>query len=203
MHGFLRFLLYRFPLTNLFFLLLLCLFCISICYAYAVWNRIPYAASNLRTALTAVRLNMGLVVVAYAFMVLAFGWTLLFFMGFGNSLQQASYPVLFCWLVSFYWVHQVLQYTVHVICAGKKEQVFIVDACRIIIIIEWSTYFLDDDLNMFLLFSIFFLFIMTQVLSLRGGSRPWKPRRSFPRLYRIRPFGRWRIPLGVFALARF
>ena len=94
--------------------------CLSfrICYAYAVWSRIPYAAANLRTALTAVRLNMGLVVVAYAFMVLAFGWTLLFFMGFGNSLQQASYPVLFCWLVSFYWVHQVLQYTVHVICAG-------------------------------------------------------------------------------------
>lgn len=87
-------------------------------YAFVIWHRIPYAAANLRTALTAVRVNMGLVVVAYLFMVFAFVWTLLFILGFGNSLQQASYPVLFCWLISFYWVHQVLQYTVHVMCAG-------------------------------------------------------------------------------------
>ena len=93
---------------------------IGCCYAFAVWNRIPYAAANLRTALTAVRLNMGLVLISYVFMVFAFAWSILFFLGFGNSLQQASYPVLFCWLVSFYWVHQVLQYTVHVICAGMS-----------------------------------------------------------------------------------
>jgi len=94
-------------------------FAIGCCYASMVWHRLPFAAANLRTALSAVRSNMGLVVVAYMFMVLAFGWSLLFFLGFGNSMQQASYPVLFCWLVSYYWVHQVLQYTVHVVCAGK------------------------------------------------------------------------------------
>jgi len=91
---------------------------IGCCYAWAVWSRIPYAAANLRTALTAVRNNMGLVVISYVFMAVAFAWTCLFFLGFGHSMQQASYPILFCWLVSFYWVHQVLEYTVHVICAG-------------------------------------------------------------------------------------
>jgi len=93
-------------------------FAIGVCYAYAVWGRIPYAAANLRTGLTAVKLNMGLLLVAYVFLALGIGWVVLWFAGFGSSLQSVSYPVMFCWLVSLYWVQQVLQYTVHVVVAG-------------------------------------------------------------------------------------
>lgn len=93
-------------------------FAIGICYAYAVWERIPYAAANLRTALTAVKFNMGLLLVAYVFMALGIAWITLWSAGFGSSLQTESYPTLFCFLLSLYWVQQVLQYTVHVIVAG-------------------------------------------------------------------------------------
>jgi hypothetical protein len=93
-------------------------FAFGICYARMVWNRLPFAAANLRTALTAVKLNMGLVMVAYLFMALGFGWSILFFIGFGNGLQQSSVPAIFLFFLSFYWTNQVLMYTVHVICAG-------------------------------------------------------------------------------------
>ena len=98
-------------------------FAIGCCYAYFVWPRIPYAAANLRTALTAVRVNMGLIVFAYCSMAVAFAFTILFFLGFGNALNQSSTPVVFCFLVSYYWVHQVLQNTVHVSVAGKTKNV--------------------------------------------------------------------------------
>jgi hypothetical protein len=35
---------------------------VGLCYARIVWPRIPFAAANLKTALTAVKDNMGLVV---------------------------------------------------------------------------------------------------------------------------------------------
>ena len=93
-------------------------FAFGICYARVVWNRLPFASANLRTALTAVRLNMGLVMIAYLFMALGFGWSILFFIGFSNGLQQSSLAVVFLFFLSFYWTNQVLMYTVHVICAG-------------------------------------------------------------------------------------
>lgn len=39
-------------------------FAIGCCYAYIVWSRIPFAAVNLKTALTAVQANMGLMVLS-------------------------------------------------------------------------------------------------------------------------------------------
>jgi hypothetical protein len=48
-------------------------FAIGVCYARAVWPRIPYAAANLDTALTAVKANMGITVIAYGMVFIAFG----------------------------------------------------------------------------------------------------------------------------------
>jgi hypothetical protein len=48
-------------------------FAIGVCYARAVWPRIPYAAANLNTALTAVKANMGITVIAYGMVFIAFG----------------------------------------------------------------------------------------------------------------------------------
>ena len=52
-------------------------FAIFLCYAKAVWSRIPFASVNLLTATSAIKKNLCSVVVAYGFIVLAFGWSLL------------------------------------------------------------------------------------------------------------------------------
>jgi hypothetical protein len=93
-------------------------FAFGICYARMVWHRIPFAAANLNTALTAVKANMGLTVVAYLMVLLATGWTMVWFVGVGAYLNSENSAIIFCLLVSYYWVHQVLQNTVHVTTAG-------------------------------------------------------------------------------------
>jgi len=93
-------------------------FAIGICYTYAVWSRIPFAASNLRTGLAAVKGNMGMVVIAYLFLVLALGWTIWWSVTAGAALRSVGQATLFFFLLSYYWVHQVFQNTVHVTTAG-------------------------------------------------------------------------------------
>jgi len=93
-------------------------FVIGCCYAKLVWHRIPFAAANLKTGLAAVRANLGLAAIAYAFTAIAFVWTLAWFLGLGSNLSQSQLGVVFLLFVSYYWVHQVLQNTVHVTTAG-------------------------------------------------------------------------------------
>jgi hypothetical protein len=52
-------------------------FLLFLCYAKAVWSRIPFASVNLLTACTAIRKNFFVIFVAYFFIALAMGWTLL------------------------------------------------------------------------------------------------------------------------------
>lgn len=82
-------------------------FLVGICYARIVWPRIPFAAANLQTAVTAIQQNMGLTAVAMGFTALAFGWTLLWFLGLGDALAGSKLPVVFFLFLSYYWVHQV------------------------------------------------------------------------------------------------
>lgn len=93
-------------------------FAIGCCYAYAVWHRIPFAAVNLKVALTGVKANLGLTFVAFIFMALAFGWTMFWFLGIGNALNGSSLAIAFSLFLSYYWTHQVLQNTMHVTTAG-------------------------------------------------------------------------------------
>lgn len=93
-------------------------FAIGCCYAYVVWSRIPFAASNLRTALTAVKQNMGLAVVAYTMMFVACAWSVFWVVGLSSAMVSMGQGIIFLFLVSFYWVHQVLTNTVHVTTAG-------------------------------------------------------------------------------------
>eukprot|EP00804_Cyclotella_cryptica_P027864 CCRYP_003782-RB/>CCRYP_003782-RB protein AED:0.24 eAED:0.24 QI:507/1/1/1/0.8/0.66/6/419/513 len=48
-------------------------FLLSLCYAWAVWRRIPFAAANLQTGLTAVKKNAFIFILAYMFVALTFG----------------------------------------------------------------------------------------------------------------------------------
>lgn len=93
-------------------------FAVGICYAKMVWPRIPFVASNLNTALTAVKCNLGLTVVSIAFTLAAFAWTIMWFLGVGDALAGSNLLVVFFLFFSYYWVHQVLQNTMHVTTAG-------------------------------------------------------------------------------------
>jgi hypothetical protein len=93
-------------------------FLIGMCYAKLVWPRIPFASANLRTALTAVKQNMGLAVVAYFFCFVAFAWSVFWVVGLTSSMMTIGQGIIFLYLVSFYWVHQVLVNTVHTTTAG-------------------------------------------------------------------------------------
>lgn len=93
-------------------------FALGLCYAYFVWSRIPFASANLNTALTAVKSNMGLAGVAYFFLFVAFGWSVWWSVASGGALANMGNGVLFFFLLSYFWTHQVIQNTVHVTSAG-------------------------------------------------------------------------------------
>lgn len=79
---------------------------------------LQFAAANLKTALTAVRANMGLTVVAYVFLFLAFGWSLWWSVTAGAAMSSVGTGIVFLFLLSYYWTHQVIQNTVHVTTTG-------------------------------------------------------------------------------------
>ena len=49
-------------------------FALSLCYAWCVWRRIPFAAANLNTGLTAVKGNAGVVALAYLVVLVSYGF---------------------------------------------------------------------------------------------------------------------------------
>ena len=106
---------------------------IGCCYAYFVWKRIPFAAANLKTALSAVKANMGLLAVALGVSVVAMGWTVLWFLGFGTALQTDSLSVAFVLFLSYYWTHEVLRNTVHVTTAVSVPSYVISDLFALIL----------------------------------------------------------------------
>jgi Plasma-membrane choline transporter len=107
------------------------LFMVNVCYIRAVWSRIPFAASNLITAITAVKSNMGLAFFAYNNLLLTFFWSIWWSIAFvattyvvSNCNAQAvcenemNGGLIFLFLVSFFWTAQVVKNVVHVTVAG-------------------------------------------------------------------------------------
>ena len=108
-------------------------FLFGLCYARAVWPRIPFATANLVTGCTAIRGNCGVIFITFFFEALAFAWTILWclaaFAIFNKTYSceekdgkqvctSVNYGYLFLLLLSFYFTHQVIQNTIHVIVAG-------------------------------------------------------------------------------------
>ena len=104
---------------------------ISACYAYFVWNRIPFAAATLKTGLAAVKSNLGIMNVAIASLGVAVLWTFWWVTNYigvsthlanngGDDGDVASMDggITFILLVCFYWAHQVISSVVHVTTAG-------------------------------------------------------------------------------------
>ena len=101
-------------------------------YAYRVWSRIPFAASNLVTAVTAVRSNLGLAFYAYSSLLLLFGWSIFWSVGTLSTIyvvsgcsvadeqceSEINGGIMFLFLVSYYWTMQVISNVVHVTTSG-------------------------------------------------------------------------------------
>ena len=102
---------------------------ITVCYAFAVWSRIPFATANLRTACKAVNSNCGINIIAYLMVFLAFGWSMLWTIALGGVWDQTysceervrndgkivktcrvnNYGYIFLLFLSYFFTHQVLQ----------------------------------------------------------------------------------------------
>jgi len=96
-------------------------------YAHSVWERIPFASSNLRAALSAIQTNGGVCAVAYGISGLAAIWTIVWglaFVGVAGSCNAAgvcstiNVPMIFVMILSFYWTMQVFQNVLHVTVSG-------------------------------------------------------------------------------------
>jgi hypothetical protein len=106
------------------------IFALTVCYAYAVWSRIPFATANLVTACTAIRANLGVAIYAYFFAILAGGWAIVWSLAFVGLFDQTyscddvtnvcsdpSYGILFALFLAFFFVQQVIQVC---ICTGRR-----------------------------------------------------------------------------------
>lgn len=108
-------------------------FFIGLCYARAVWSRIPFATANLVTAATAIKHNCGVTQEALLAALLAFGWSILWSIALfgvwedtyrcttdanGVTTCNVNYGYLFLLFLSYFFTHQVIQNTLHVSVAG-------------------------------------------------------------------------------------
>ena len=112
---------------------------ISVCYACCVWKRIPFAAANLNTGLTAVKSNAGVILVAYGITACMFGYAMLWMVALvgvydkeglcdttttysGSTSTDCSgnlvWGYFFLLLLAIFWSQQVFQNTIHVVIAG-------------------------------------------------------------------------------------
>mmetsp|Transcript_20000 Transcript_20000/g.30892 ORF Transcript_20000/g.30892 Transcript_20000/m.30892 type:complete len:515 (-) Transcript_20000:158-1702(-) len=108
------------------------LFTLAACYTISVWSRIPFAASNLKTATTAVRTNLGVTLVGFVLVIAAFCWTAIWLLSLiGIYMQTAQCDddtgvchsklsgwVFMLFLLSYYWTQQVTKNVIHVTVAG-------------------------------------------------------------------------------------
>lgn len=119
------------------------------CYAKAVWHRIPYAAANLRSAIVAVKANMGVSLVAFSSIPASVIWLFTWVFSFGGTLTRdfmyttrevqttsqwdsenssgthmettisgAGIVVIFAFILSLHWTHQVINGVVRATIAG-------------------------------------------------------------------------------------
>jgi hypothetical protein len=105
-------------------------FLLTAWYARRVWDRIPFASSNLRAALSAIQTNGGICAVAYGISGLAVIWTIVWGLAFvgvalefgscdaGGVCSKMNVPVVFFMVLSFYWTIQVFQNVLHVTVSG-------------------------------------------------------------------------------------
>lgn len=111
-------------------------FLLTLGYTMFSWNRIPFAATNLYTALCAMRCTADITILGLASLVVAFGWCLLWctaFVGVVNSfnnsdcdkndkcsahMSEAHIPIFLLFIFSFHWTTMVIKNVVRVTVAS-------------------------------------------------------------------------------------
>lgn len=106
-------------------------FLLSAYYCYIVWPKIPFSASTLITATTAVKANIGLAFFSYTNLFVTFLWSFWWAIAFiatsyvlgdcnvdGTCNNDINGGVVFLFLVSFFWTAQVIKNVVHTTVAG-------------------------------------------------------------------------------------
>jgi len=109
----------------------LLVFALAACYAWMVWSRIPFAATNLVTASTAIKANIGVIVFAYCAIIVNGLWIVfwsaatystIFVTGQCNAAGECANEInsfyVFLFFVSLFWSIQVIKNVVHVTVAG-------------------------------------------------------------------------------------
>eukprot|EP00548_Thalassiothrix_antarctica_P006641 CAMPEP_0194133236 /NCGR_PEP_ID=MMETSP0152-20130528/3491_1 /TAXON_ID=1049557 /ORGANISM="Thalassiothrix antarctica, Strain L6-D1" /LENGTH=849 /DNA_ID=CAMNT_0038828513 /DNA_START=64 /DNA_END=2613 /DNA_ORIENTATION=+ len=102
---------------------------LSVAYAFVVWDRIPFASSNLHAGLSALKENAGAVLVALFFQFLTLVWTIYYvfvLIGVYDALQIGDLVLstnmkIFVYTmlgISYYWTFHVLMNVVQVTVAG-------------------------------------------------------------------------------------
>ena len=104
---------------------------VMVYYAFRVWDRIPFAAANLSTAVTAVRANLGLTFYSYLAVVTVFLWSIWWSVASmstiyvtngcqadGNCESDVNAGIVFLFLLAYYWTTQVISNVVHCSTAG-------------------------------------------------------------------------------------
>lgn len=99
-------------------------------YAYYVWARIPAAAANLRTALSAIQTNAGVCMLAYGIAFVANLWVVVWCLAFvGVSFKESTCTDGVCQshlnafsiillVLSYHWTSQVIKNVLHVTVSG-------------------------------------------------------------------------------------
>jgi hypothetical protein len=100
-------------------------------YAYRVWRRIPFAAANLKTGLTALRSNGGLSILAYGMVMIVNVFSILWMLAFlgaysrtmtcdssGECTSNMNGMVIVLFLLSYYWTCEVGKNVVHATTSG-------------------------------------------------------------------------------------
>ena len=104
----------------------------SVCYAFMVLDRIPFAAANLNAGLTGILANPGAVFVSFIFQILTLGWSIYYvFVAIGvydainegeinESSQSVRIMYYFLLAISYYW-------TQHVFLVSNLSLEFLID----------------------------------------------------------------------------
>jgi len=106
------------------------IFLISICWAFCVWSRIPFATANLVTACKAVLDNCSVILLSYIFVLISVGFTGVFavaFSGvyedkkdcsFSNCSNGMNGGIYALFILSYFFYQEVIKNTIHVIIGG-------------------------------------------------------------------------------------
>ena len=97
---------------------------ISIAYSIVVWDRIPFATTNLHTALVGIKSSADILLAGFAMMIVAFCWTMTWMVAFlgiydhyldnadhelKNNITWVGLSVSFAMLISYVWTFNVIQ----------------------------------------------------------------------------------------------